>query len=389
MWRLAAEHYRANGWLERSFLYVYDEPDRPRNGYTVDQQKQLVAQQSLALQAADSQLKALVTSPYDPYLAQNASIGIWAPVVQQLDSSLVVEANYVAERNAGKQIWWYDSNDSREPDHPGFAGAAAHHGNWPDEFIDHSGANQLVHGPLSWKYRLDGFLYYEVTGAYAQGDGWTWNYYEGTNGDGTLFYPGRPRDIGGNTHIPVPSIRLQLLRESWSLYDELALLASRGDTAIADAVADRLVSSANEWSHDVNAYERTREEVGELLSADGLSGDAPRANGPSANGIVINGGLELGTASLRAGSPAEARFAVRNAGQQPVSVPYVILGARGPSGANVDFPAVGPINLQPGESFVYAQTRVLPDPGAYTVWPAVFDGTTWIELAPHATLQVN
>jgi hypothetical protein len=379
LWRAAGEHYRATGWFERSFLYTYDEPANARNGYTPDQQKRLVAQQSLALRAADPQLRALVTSGYDPFLALNAAIGIWAPEVQQLDSSPELQANYAGVRSAGKHLWWYDSNDSREPDHRALSGLAAHHGNWPDEFIDHSGANQLVHGPLSWKYRLDGFLYYEVTAAYSQGDVWHWNSYAGTNGDGTLFYPGRPQDIGGNTHIPVPSIRLQLLRESWSLFDELSLLASRGEGDVADAMADRLVSSASEWSHDPNAYERTREEVAQLLSGDGLG----------ANGVVIDGALELVPAQLQTGTLAEARFAARNAGQQPVTVPYLMVGARDPSGANVNFPTVGPVNLQPGASYVYAQTRALPGPGSYTLWPALFDGTTWIDLAPRATLEVN
>jgi len=379
IWRAAGEHYRANGWFDRSFLYTYDEPATARNGYTADQQKRLVAQQSLTLRAADPQLRALVTSAYDPFLALNAAIGIWAPPVQQLGSLRELQATYAGERSAGKQIWWYDSNDSREPDDPAFSGAPAHHGNWPDEYIDHSGANQLLHGPLSWKYRLDAFLYYEVTAAYREGDVWHRNFYAGANGDGTLFYPGRPQDIGGNTHIPVPSIRLQLLRESWSLFDELSLLANRGEGDVADAMADRLVNSASQWSHDPDAYERTREAVAQLLSGDGLS----------ANRIVLDAGLELVPPQLQGGRLAEARFAARNAGQEPVSVPYLMVGARDPSGANVDFPTVGPVKLQPGESYVYAQTRALAGPGSYSFWPVLFDGTTWIELAPPATLEVN
>lgn len=41
----------------------------------------------------------------------------------------------------------------------------------------------------------------------------------GGNGEGTLFYPGRPDKIGGNDHIPVSSLRLTLIREGNEDYE--------------------------------------------------------------------------------------------------------------------------------------------------------------------------
>ena len=41
----------------------------------------------------------------------------------------------------------------------------------------------------------------------------------GGNGEGTLFYPGRPDKIGGNDHIPISSLRLTLIREGNEDYE--------------------------------------------------------------------------------------------------------------------------------------------------------------------------
>ena len=47
----------------------------------------------------------------------------------------------------------------------------------------------------------------------------------GGNGDGTLFYPGRARTIGGTRDIPVESVRLALIREGLEDYEYLRLYA--------------------------------------------------------------------------------------------------------------------------------------------------------------------
>jgi hypothetical protein len=76
-------------------------------------------------------------------------------------------------------------------------------------------------------------LYYEVTYAYDQWNGtaatdpWTKiDYFTGV-GDGTLFYPGRPDAIGGTHHIPVASIRLNMLREANEDYEYLLLAETK------------------------------------------------------------------------------------------------------------------------------------------------------------------
>jgi hypothetical protein len=110
---------------------------------------------------------------------------------------------------------------------------------------------------------------------------------------------------------------------------------------------------------------------------------------PSDLGISLEQQVSTTPADAAAGEAVEARFEVRNTGPQPVTVAYFLIGVRDPAGANVDFPPSTPVKLQPGETFLYAQAQVFPVAGAYILWPALYNGTTWIELGPHTVLQVN
>ena len=109
----------------------------------------------------------------------------------------------------------------------------------------------------------------------------------------------------------------------------------------------------------------------------------------SALGVSLEQRVSTTPADPGAGEAMEARFQVRNTGARPVTVEYFLVGVRDPAGANVDFPPSTPVTLQPGETFLYAQARALPEPGAYILWPALYNGTAWIELAPRTVLQVK
>ena len=78
---------------------------------------------------------------------------------------------------------------------------------------------------------MQGELYYSMDEAFARKpDVWKdVNLYSG-NGDGTLFYPGRPQIIGGTKQIPIESIRLKLIREGLEDYEYLAMLTKLADT---------------------------------------------------------------------------------------------------------------------------------------------------------------
>jgi hypothetical protein len=71
-------------------------------------------------------------------------------------------------------------------------------------------------------------------------------YQEGGNGDGTLFYAGRPTEIGGTHHIPLESLRLKLIREGHEDYEYLHHLSANGRRSAVDGLVGSLFPHA--WS---------------------------------------------------------------------------------------------------------------------------------------------
>jgi hypothetical protein len=205
----------------------------------------------------------VVLGQLDPAIANQGRVGIWVPNVTTFETPAELTAQYQKERAKGARVWWYDSNQSRFTVNG--QGAV-----FPDQFIDHPGVNQLVHGPLTYIYGLSGYVYFDSASNYAsRGAGiWENNYADdfGANGDGTLFYPGIPSIIGGpdGSDIPVPSIRLQLMRQSISTYDLLMLLR-QNDQAKADQIAAQLATDVQNWSKDAIAYEAARQQIAEAL----------------------------------------------------------------------------------------------------------------------------
>src|SRR5438067_8552892 len=93
---------------------------------------------------------------------------------------------------------------------------------------------------LEWMtYIFDGTgeLYYEMTQSYFGGDPWVRQVAFGGNGDGTLFYPGTTAKIGGQTEIPVESLRLKGIRDGMEDYELLHLAATLGLGAEAKQIA--------------------------------------------------------------------------------------------------------------------------------------------------------
>jgi hypothetical protein len=132
--------------------------------------------------------------------------------------------------------------------------------------IDVPGAANRVMQWLAWKFRIDGELYYSMNEAYGQdNDPWVNVRLSGGNGDGTLFYPGRPDRIGGHTGIPIESIRLKLIREGMEDYEYLAMLARLDGRQAADRFADRIVQKSYLWESRPEVFLQVRKELGESL----------------------------------------------------------------------------------------------------------------------------
>src|SRR5262249_6833282 len=131
--------------------------------------------------------------------------------------------DYESRLAAGESLWMYHSCESH-----GCNGTGRIRGdeNWPNFLIDSTATSNRLTGFLAIVHEnVSGFLYWSATYAYAATtpwgqepfDAWQSQYNFGGNGDGTLFYPGRPDAIGGAKSVPVESLRLKFIRDS--MYD--------------------------------------------------------------------------------------------------------------------------------------------------------------------------
>jgi hypothetical protein len=159
-------------------------------------------------------------------------------------------------------LWWYQSCASHGCDILGgkyFTG-------WPSYVIDSGAVSNRIMPWMSWKYRIDGELYYNMVEAFSRDvDPLEDVFLHGGNGDGTLFYPGRPRTIGGTTQIPLESIRLKLIREGLEDYEYFVLLSNLTDSATADHWVDQIVQNTYTFDSRPEDFYRVRHELGEEI----------------------------------------------------------------------------------------------------------------------------
>src|SRR4029079_4185532 len=131
-------------------------------------------------------------------------VTIWTPIVNCLDEKPGSDRNcpepavprdaYAGELGRGKRLWWYQSCGSHGCDIVGgryFTG-------WPSYVVDAPAVAHRIMEWLTWKYATGGERHYNTVEAFGPAaDPWTNLLAHGGNGDGTLFYPGRPEAIGG------------------------------------------------------------------------------------------------------------------------------------------------------------------------------------------------
>jgi hypothetical protein len=121
---------------------------------------------------------------------------------------------------------------------------------------------------MSWKYRIEGELYYNMVEAFSRDvDPLQDAFLHGGNGDGTLFYPGRPSMIGGTTQIPLESIRLKLIREGLEDYEYFVLLSNLTDAAAADRWVNRIVQNTHSFDSRPEDLYMVRLELGEEIQS--------------------------------------------------------------------------------------------------------------------------
>jgi hypothetical protein len=197
-----ADWLRQKGWLGRAYVYGAVKQEMP------------------------DLRRACTVVPND---ALKGFVDIWVPLTAAYNHAKAEE-----RRKAGDEVWWYICCG---PSHP--------YANW---FIDYPATDARVLFWQTFKYHVTGFLYYEIAmwrtnllsgptsdptqvppedeavrKAIAEGKRWPdvpWNTFTfaSYNGDGLLIYPGP-----GQT--PLPSMRLEVIRDGIEDYDLLTVLA--------------------------------------------------------------------------------------------------------------------------------------------------------------------
>ncbi len=272
--RIVAEHFRKRYPGTLLFAYVMDEPK-------AWQHAELVARLDAL---ADTGVARLVTTSLDPSLAgkvdvwtENVNCFTWKKRRGEYCAHNVRRNAYSAREARGDRVWWYQSCSSQGCNHGPFGDARDQYfRGWPSYMVDVDGAANQAMGWLAFTHRIEGELYYDTVYAYnfydehrsLRVDPWTSLWAFGGNGDGTLFYPGRPELIGGRTNIPIASLRLELIRDGLEDYELLRLLAGRGSTgkARALAIARSVAPELYDFSRDPVAWARARRELFDALA---------------------------------------------------------------------------------------------------------------------------
>jgi hypothetical protein len=153
-----------------------------------------------------------------------------------------------------RELWLYQSCGSH-----GCGGPVAEnfpgHG-WPSYMVDVPATKGRALEWVSFQEGATGELYYEV--AQKLPTAWTDQYLYGGNGDGTLIYPGTVPVIGGTQDVPLPSLRLKLIRLGIQDYEWLTRVSALGDPAFAHQVARELIPAPWRVTDDGEAFERAR-----------------------------------------------------------------------------------------------------------------------------------
>jgi hypothetical protein len=244
--RAEIAHLRARGWLDRTFAYVLDEPSPAQLGE--------VRARAAFLRAIAPEIPRLVTTALDASLG----VDLFCPLVNFVDDKPGNSRSPPREQYS--RLWWYQSCMSHGCDDAAVpASLRGYFTGWPSLVVDAPALAHRILEWLAWRYRIGGELYYDVVEAQARGlDPFRDQFLHGGNGDGTLIYPGKPARIGGNSAIPIASIRLALVREGLEDYELLRLHEQRFGRAATDAIARPVAERTWKWSHDPAALEGAR-----------------------------------------------------------------------------------------------------------------------------------
>jgi len=239
----AEAHLREKGWLDVAYTYLWDEPE--------GKQYPVVELLMRTVKEAAPGLRNMMTARGFPPALEN--VDIWCPELYSFDPE-----GAERERGKGSTLWWYVAFSCRHP--------------YPNFWTDYPALDCRVVTWLTWKHKMEGFLYWSISNWWRVGDPLREQTFPRANGDGTLVYPG---EDGG----PVDTIRWENIREGLEDYEYFVLLQELAETGVARgrpeaavrrarellAIDDALVKDYANWSGDPEAYLKARGEMARAI----------------------------------------------------------------------------------------------------------------------------
>ncbi len=232
-WQSYAQNFKDNGWIEKLWCYLPDEPD--------PSQYQAIADTAAKIHAADPDLQPFITEQYNEGLGDD--IDIWCPDEPMFSDSLPwppYPEKYEELRADGKKTWWYNCVSATL----GF--------DYASHMVDQESTYMRIWLWLTRRYEFTGILFWRIQYLWSRQDVWEDMYADKflCQGDGTLYYPGLPSKIGGTTDIPIPSIRIKILREAMEDYEYFVLLDNAGEKEWVDDITRTVAPKTYQWEHD-------------------------------------------------------------------------------------------------------------------------------------------
>ena len=274
--RLFQDHLEEKGWLDKAYVYWFDEP--------AEKDYPFVKEGMELIHRAAPKLKRFITEdsqPPDNFMEQ---VEISCPKISRVRPEEVLEMS-----RKGKEYWSYVCCCPTSP--------------WLSEFIDHPAINMRMWLWISFKYQLKGILVWETiywNSRIASPKGVLQNPWENPmsytdgygrpygiqlswgNGDGRFFYPPK-RDPNDHSEkimdfVPVPSLRLETLRDGIEDYEYLVMLKkalekkqirnNKWQKQARDLLdlPEEIFVSFSEYNKDPQCLIRYREKIAVLLN---------------------------------------------------------------------------------------------------------------------------
>lgn len=277
-------HLAAKGWLDRAYVYWFDEPDPAQYPFVLNG--------FAKLKRFCPGVTRMLTEQVEPGLAGGPNL--WCPITDAYDHARAEE-----RRRHGEKFWWYVCTGPKAP----YAGL----------FIDHPGPEMRVWLWQTFQRGIEGVLVWETTywtssaaypdsqrpqNPYADPMSWTSGYSTPAgqrrpwgNGDGRFLYP-PPAAAAGQAAQPVldgpvDSIRWEHLRDGLEDYEYLCILrrllaerkgglpaARQRELAGLLEVPPGISRSLTEFARDGAPIEARRHEI--ALAIEGLLESAGR-----------------------------------------------------------------------------------------------------------------